>query len=145
MREVLCCCCGILLLAVLSDASTGGAAVERKNASNALRGMEGVCPERFVINGRAPENRPLLMAKKKKKKKKYSSTYGGSSGATVHIDPNTATQKELMLLPLIDAATAQAIIDNRPYKKPEDLVKVPGVGPRKFYIMKHLVEIRGGD
>lgn len=50
---------------------------------------------------------------------------------------NTATQRELETLPGIGPARARAILEDRrlrgPYRRPEDLLRVPGIGP-------HIVE-----
>ncbi len=45
------------------------------------------------------------------------------------INPNTATESELQLLPGIGPVYAQRIIENRPYAAKDDLLKVPGLGP----------------
>lgn len=98
----------------------------------------------IIGNGSAADNAPMMLAKKKskkKKKKKDDEDAGGGSGA-VHVDPNTAKLSELMVLPLVDDKVAQAIIAHRPYKSPEDLVNVPEVGPSKYRIFKHLIEIK---
>ena len=50
------------------------------------------------------------------------------------INPNTATQEDLELLPGIGPGLASRIVRHResqgPYKSPSDLLSVPGIGPR---------------
>jgi competence protein ComEA len=46
------------------------------------------------------------------------------------INPNTATQAELMGLPGIGEVTAKNIIAARPFKQSKDLLKVSGIGPK---------------
>ena len=56
---------------------------------------------------------------------------GGGVGPTEKIDPNTATRDELMNLPGIGETKALAIIEGRAegkYRKPEDLLRVRGIG-----------------
>lgn len=66
---------------------------------------------------------------------------GGAAGGVV--DVNRATAAELEELPGVGPATAQKIVDDRtkngPFKKPEDLMRVPGIGPSKFEAMKDMV------
>ncbi len=45
------------------------------------------------------------------------------------VNVNTASAEVLDALPLISLAKAKAIIEGRPYSKPEDLLRVRGIGP----------------
>ena len=46
------------------------------------------------------------------------------------INPNTAARDELMLLPGVGEVTANRIIQARPFRKPDDLLNVEGIGPK---------------
>ncbi|MBU1903730.1 MAG: helix-hairpin-helix domain-containing protein [Proteobacteria bacterium] len=45
---------------------------------------------------------------------------------------NTATEKELQSIKGIGPALAERIISGRPYRTVDDLLKVKGIGPKKF-------------
>ncbi|GAV31137.1 MAG: ComEA family DNA-binding protein [Anaerosomatales bacterium] len=68
---------------------------------------------------------------------------GVASDAPRKVNINTATAAELDALPGIGPATAQKIVDDRarngPFASPEDLMRVPGIGPKKFDALKDLV------
>ena len=68
---------------------------------------------------------------------------GGSAGGLINI--NTATAVELEELPGVGPATAAKIVDDRetngPFTTPEDLMRVPGIGPKTFEAMKDLVTV----
>lgn len=61
------------------------------------------------------------------------------------IDINTASAKELALLKGIGQKKAAAIVEfretNGPFLLPEDLVKVPGIGPKTFEANKDRITV----
>jgi competence protein ComEA len=61
------------------------------------------------------------------------------------IDINRATADELRALPGIGEKLALAIVRHReqngPFGKPEDLLKVRGIGPKRFESIKDLVAV----
>jgi len=58
------------------------------------------------------------------------------------IDLNTATKEELESLPGIGPVRAQAIIDGRPYSKPEDVMKVNGIKEGIYSEIKDQVTVK---
>ena len=66
---------------------------------------------------------------------------GSSQGSKVNI--NQATAEELENLPGVGPATAQKIVEDRetngPFAAPEDLMRVPGIGAKKFESMREYV------
>lgn len=65
----------------------------------------------------------------------------GASADTVNI--NTASASDLENLPGVGPATAQKIVDDRetngPFTRPEDLMRVPGIGEKKFESLREFV------
>jgi competence ComEA-like helix-hairpin-helix protein len=60
----------------------------------------------------------------------------------LHVNINTATQADLEKLPGIGPKRAEAIIAARPFQRPEDLLRVPGIKRAEFEKIKGQVAIR---
>lgn len=58
------------------------------------------------------------------------------------VNINTATKEKLGALPGIGPAKAQAIIDGRPYAKPEDIMKVKGIKKGIYDKLKDLITVQ---
>ena len=58
------------------------------------------------------------------------------------IDLNAATKEELESLPGIGPVRAQAIIDGRPYAKPEDVMKVKGIKEGIYNEIKDQISVK---
>ena len=58
------------------------------------------------------------------------------------VNINTATKEELEALPEVGPVKAQAIIDGRPYKAPEDIMKVKGIKEGTFNKIKDYIIVR---
>lgn len=75
---------------------------------------------------------------------------GGGAGAAPgapggKVDLNTATAEQLDALPGVGPATAAKIVADRtangPFRSVEDLLRVPGIGPKKLDSLKDLVTV----
>jgi competence protein ComEA len=58
------------------------------------------------------------------------------------VNLNTATKEQIEALPEIGPVKAQAIIDGRPYKKPEDVMKVKGIKEGTFNKIKDSITVQ---
>lgn len=57
------------------------------------------------------------------------------------ININAAAIKELTTLPGIGPAKAKAIIDNRPYRRIDDIVSVRGIGRKTFEKIRDRIDV----
>lgn len=70
----------------------------------------------------------------------------GSAAAAADVPPalvdlNTATLAELDALPRVGPAMAARIVAKRPFRRPDDLRRVSGIGPSTFRALKPLVTV----
>lgn len=65
----------------------------------------------------------------------------GYSSDNSKISISSASKSELETLPGIGSSTADKIINNRPYKKIEDLLNVSGIGDSKFNQIRDFVTL----
>jgi competence protein ComEA len=88
-----------------------------------------------------PAASPAKPAKKDMKEAKQKASANKlAPGQKVNL--NTAGKEEIELLPGIGPAKAQAIIDGRPYKAPEDIMKIKGIKQGIFNKIKDNVTVQ---
>jgi competence protein ComEA len=72
-------------------------------------------------------------------------TLAGATGPAEPVDLNTAGPAELQTLPGVGPATARAILEERTrrggFKSPRDLLRVPGIGERRFARLRDRVRV----
>ena len=70
----------------------------------------------------------------------------GAEGKAV-VNVNNANASQLALLPRVGPSVAERIVDyrkqNGPFKKPEDLMLVQGIGEKTFQLLKPYVAVSG--
>jgi len=70
-----------------------------------------------------------------------------SAAPTPQVNINTASAQELKLLPRVGPALAQRIVDfrtaNGPFKVPEEIARVKGIGDKTFALLQPYVTLTG--
>lgn len=69
-------------------------------------------------------------------------TQPGKLSPGTRLNPNTASRDQLMKLPGVGEATANRMIEARPFKTPKDLLKVEGIGPKTYARLAPFLEIQ---
>ncbi|OPX96973.1 MAG: ComE operon protein 1 [Syntrophorhabdus sp. PtaB.Bin006] len=90
----------------------------------------------------AAETKPSVPAEKAKTPSKATTQAPAKLAPGQKVNLNTATKEQLEALPEIGSVKAQAIIDNRPYKNPEDVMKVKGIKEGTFNKIKDFITVR---
>jgi competence protein ComEA len=73
--------------------------------------------------------------------------FAAETSKTMQVNVNTATAAQLQLLPRVGPALAARIIEfrtaNGPFKAPEELVRVKGIGEKSFLLLEPYVTVKG--
>jgi competence protein ComEA len=88
----------------------------------------------------AGDKKPVAEQPAEKAKPKAATSTKLAPGQKVNI--NTATKEQIESLPEIGAVKAQLIIEGRPYKKPEDIMKVKGIKEGTFNKIKDFITVQ---
>jgi len=89
----------------------------------------------------ADETKPPAPGEPAKKPSKASTQATAKLAPGQKVNLNTATKEQLEALPEIGPVKAQAIIDGRPYKNTEDIMKVKGIKQGTFNTVKDLITV----
>ena len=99
-----------------------------------------------TVGGAAPAAKPAKPPKEKpaaaEKAKAPEKAAAPKLAPGQKVNINTATKEQLEALPEIGPVKAQAIIDGRPYQKPEDVMKVKGIKEGTYGAIKDYITVK---
>ena len=99
-------------------------------------------PDDTAVKGQATEPAPKSAAKSKKAKASQNKPKAPKLAPGQRVNLNTASQKELEKIPGIGRVKAQAIRKGRPFKKPEDVMKVKGIKKGTYQKIKEYITVK---
>ena len=99
-------------------------------------------PDDKIAEGQTSEPAPKSTAKSNKTKASKNKPQAPKLAPGQRVNLNTATQKELEKIPGIGRVRAQAIIKGRPYKSPEDIMKVKGIKKGTYQKIKDFIAVK---
>ena len=95
-----------------------------------------------VSSTKAPASPPSSEAAPQKAVEKAATAQPAKLAAGQKVNINTATKEQLEALPGIGPVKAQAVIDGRPYKSNEDIMKVKGIKEGTFKKIKDSITVQ---
>lgn len=128
-----------------SDKPTAGAQAEN-NTPSGSRSIAGAGTELKTDSTHLGSDKPGARAKEETRANRSDSSATRDSSAArnnaAKVNLNTASKSELEALPGIGPVKAQAIIDNRPYTKAEDVMKVTGIKEGTYDKIRDQITVR---
>ncbi len=99
-------------------------------------------PAAAVPAATAPASKPAPAAAAPAKAAKAEKAAPAKLAPGEKVNINTAPKEKLDALPGIGPVKAQAIIDGRPFAKPEDIMKVKGIKQGEYSKIKDIITVR---
>jgi len=99
-------------------------------------------PDDKITAGQSSAPAPKSTATSKKTKASQKKEKAPKLAPGQRVNLNTASQKELEKIPGIGRVKAQAIIKGRPYKSPEDIMKIKGIKKGTYQKIKEYITVK---
>jgi competence protein ComEA len=99
-------------------------------------------PDDIMAKGQTSEPAPKSAAQSKKTTASPEKQKAPKLAPGQRVNLNTASQKELEKIPGIGRVKAQDIMKGRPYKKPEDVMKIKGIKKGTYQKIKEYITVK---